>query len=86
MSDITKDSRTKSVRKPALKEEATSSLDVKLLEKSITELSKKCEALEARCAKLEKSKATTPSGNNDVSDVRWERLKLYLEKKFYSLL
>jgi hypothetical protein len=83
MSDITKASRTRPTKKPALKkEETTSSLDTKSLEKNIAELSKKCEALEARCAKLEKSKAPNPAGNSDISDARWERLKLYLEKKF----
>jgi len=81
MDDTTKNTRSRS-RKPAVKKETANSTDTKALENAIASLTKKCEALEARCAKLEKAKGPKASGNNDISDARWESLKLFLEKKF----
>ena len=81
MDDTTKNTRSRS-RKAAPKKEEPNTTNVKALENAVATLTKKCEALEARCAKLEKAKKPAASGSNDLSDARWESLKLFLEKKF----
>jgi len=81
MDDTTKNTRARS-RKPAVKKEVSNSADTKALEKAVASLTNRCDALEARCAKLENAKTPKASGSNDISEARWESLKLFLEKKF----
>ena len=78
MAEATKTTRTRATRKPAAKKE----IDVKSLEKALATLSKRCDALEAKCAKLEKSNNSSSSGDNGLSETRWAALKLFLEKRF----
>ena len=62
--------------------EATSSTNLESVEKQLLALSKRCDALEAKCAKLEKSKNSTTAGDSSLTQQRWDELKLFLEKKF----
>ena len=72
---------TKTVRSTKKTEEKD---NLQILEKQVAALTKKCDLLEDRCTKLEsQSKTAKPTtGSGELSDARWESLKLYLEKKF----
>ena len=77
----TKTTKARSTRKTAVKKEASESAEVTSLKSALASLHLRVEALESKCARLEKAKATNNSGGA-LSDERWEKLKLYLEKKF----
>jgi len=82
MADATKTTRARPTKRTAVKKEASNAVDLSAIEKQLATLSKRCDTLEAKCAKLEKSKNSTVAGDNPLTQQRWDELKLFLEKKF----
>ena len=81
MPETTKTTKPRAARKTTVKKDDSANTDLNATKSAVARLQLRVDALEAKCAKLEKAK-TAPSSGGGISDERWNSLKLFLEKKF----